>query len=135
MRGLSKIRLAFVATLLAACQTTPLDPEAALRTRVSGYYGALEKQDFRAAYGYLTPGYRSAHAFMEYAQLHRPPGRHAEMEILKISCPSDDACEVLGSSQFEFDKSVQPVGGMSVPMQTRDRWLNVEGEWYLVPKR
>lgn len=131
----TKLKYILLTMSLIGCQTVPSDPEASLRIRVLGYFDALEEQDYRTAYEYLTPGYRSAHSVLEYVQLHRPPGRHSEPEIQQIECPSADVCEVMVASRFEFDKSVHPVGGLIVPMQTSDRWLVSEGMWYLVPKR
>lgn len=135
MTCIRNLWFAFAIAVLVGCQTVPADPQADLALRAEGYFKALESQDFRAAYGYLTPGYQSAHTFMEYAQLHRPPGRHTSIEMIEIKCVSDEACDVVGRSQFQFDKSVNPVGGMIVPMDLLDRWLLLDGVWYLVPKR
>lgn len=135
MSCIRKLSFVIAVAVLGGCQTVPPDPQAELQQRANGYFKALESQEFRAAYDYLTPGYRSAHSFMEYAQLNRPPGSHTSIEMVEIKCVADDACDVFGRSQFKFDKSVNPVGGMIVPMDLQDRWLRLDGGWYLVPKR
>ncbi|HRQ56930.1 MAG TPA: hypothetical protein PLN31_05895 [Azoarcus taiwanensis] len=136
--SVSKFRtlsLAVTAAMLGACSTVPPSPESALRSRASAYYDSLIKQEYRAVYGFFTPGYRAARSFEEHFMIAPPQGRYLEASVEDVRCVTDHACDVVINSRFEFAKSVQPVGGMIVPMDVTDRWVFVDGNWYLAPKR
>lgn len=124
-----------MAVLLGGCATIADSPDSALRARASAYYDALIAADYRAAYGFFTPGYRAARSFQEHSMIVPPQGRYRAAVVGDVRCVTEQACDVLVSTRFEFDKSVRPIGGMVVPIDVTDRWVFVEGGWYLAPRR
>lgn len=124
--------------LLAACAGTPpappKTPEEALRERVTAYYQALIAKDYKGAYAFFTPGYRATWSATDHYQIHPIIGAYLDAEVLAVDCVSDAACDVTVHTRFRFNDNVAPLGGQELPMDTKHRWLKVEGDWYYLPK-
>lgn len=120
--------------LASACASLPGGQET-LEHRAKGYYSALIDGDFKGAYGYFAPSYRENVPVGEHYQRRPPGGRVLTAEPGKVECVSESACDVSFSTHFRFDKSVQPLGGMEVPLSFTERWVLVDGQWYLMPRR
>ena len=108
--------------------------EEALRERVTAYYQALIAKDYKGAYAFFTPGYRSTWSATDHYQIHPIIGAYLDAEVLAVDCVSDAACDVTVRTRFRFNDNVAPLGGQELPMDTKHRWLKVEGDWYYLPK-
>ena len=126
--------------LLAGCAQAPVpapapsSPEEALRERVSAYYQALIAGDYKGAYEFFTPGYRSTWSATDHYQIHPIIGTWLSAEVLSVDCVSEYACDVMVSTRFRFSQNVEPIGGQEVPMDTKHRWLYTDGQWYYLPR-
>ncbi|MFZ5654633.1 MAG: hypothetical protein ACOY42_09610 [Pseudomonadota bacterium] len=131
--------LALIA-LLAGCATAPAPapepktPEEALRERVEAYYQALIAKDYKGAYEFFTPGYRSTWSATDHYQIHPIIGTWLSAKVLSVDCVSEEVCDVMVNTRFRFNQNVQPLGGQEIPMDTRHRWLKADGEWYYLPR-
>lgn len=130
---------ALVTVLLTGCAGTPdapapKTPEKALRERVTAYFQALVAQDYRKAYEFFAPGYRSTWSVTDHYQIHPIIGTWLAGEVLAIECPSAEVCDVTVSTRFRFNAEVEPLGGQELPMDMKYRWLKTEGEWYYLPQ-
>lgn len=132
---------ALLATLLAGCMgasnappVAPKSPEDELRERVAAYFQALVAKDYRKAYEFFAPGYRSTWSAADHYQIHPVIGTYLAGEVRTISCLGEDVCDVTVHTRFRFDKGVEPLGGQELPMDVKYRWLKTEGEWYYLPQ-
>lgn len=128
-----------LATLLVGCAGTattppPKTPEEALRERVTAYFQALVAEDYRKAYEFFAPGYRSTWSVTDHYQIHPVIGTYLKGDVLAIHCPSEDVCDVTVSTRYRFNDDVEPLGGQELPMDMKYRWLMTDGEWYYLPQ-
>lgn len=126
-----------VVVLLGACATapSPKTPEEALRARVAAYYQALIAKDYKGAYQFFTPGYRSTWTAVDHYQMHPIIGTWLSAEVLSVDCVSEAVCDVVVATRFRFDKNIAPVGGQEIPMDRKQRWMKLDDGWYYLPKR
>ena len=126
--------------LLAACASAPQPapepetPQQALSERVEAYYQALIARDYKGAYQFFTPGYRSTWSVTDHYQIHPIIGTWLSAEVLSVDCVSEQACDVSVSTSFRFQENIEPLGGQEIPMDLKHRWLKTEGDWYYLPK-
>ena len=126
--------------LLAACAgappapAPPQTPEQELRARVTAYFDALIAQDYKAAYQFFTPGYRSTWSATDHYQIRPVIGTWLSAEVLGVECVSEHACDVTVATRFRFAQGVVPLGGQEIPMDQKYRWLYTEGDWYHLPR-
>lgn len=127
-----------LALLLTACAgappAPPQTPEEALRARVTGYFDALIARDYKGAYQFFTPGYRSTWSATDHYQIHPVIGTWLSAEVLGVECVSEHACDVTVATRFRFAQGVAPLGGQELPMDLKYRWLYTEGDWYYLPR-
>jgi hypothetical protein len=124
--------------LLAACASAPAPepktPEEALRERVEAYYQALIARDYKGAYEFFTPGYRSTWSVTDHYQRKPVIGTWQSAEVLSVDCVNEQACDVMVRTSFRFQKNMEPLGGQELPMDLKYRWLKTDGDWYYLPK-
>ena len=135
MKQAAKRAAALALSMLAgACVMLPEAPNS-LEQRAQAYYNTLIDGDYKGAYAYFAPTYRENIPAQEHYQRRPPLGRLLAAEPGKVECASETACDVTFSTRYLFDKGAQPLGGMEVPMSFTERWVRVEGQWYLMPRR
>lgn len=143
---LPRILATLAIVLLAACAAAPdktavpaappvaAPPDAALRARVTAYYAALIAGHYQEAYEFFTPGYRSTWSVQAHYQIHPPIGAYLSAEVTAVNCISETVCDVAVSTRYRFDKTEEWIGSQELPMDMKSRWLNIDGQWYFVPR-
>ena len=125
--------IAGAVALLAGCAATqpmtaavaPQAPEDAVRARAQQRWDALLKNDFRAAYEFLSPGTRQVESFESYSGLLRP-GFWKDAQIKGVTCkPEADVCEVATTISYVFQ-------GMPVTTPLKESWTRSGGQWWYV---
>ena len=126
--------------LLAACASAPepvpepKTPQEALRERVEAYYQALIAKDYKGAYAFFTPGYRTTWSVTDHYQIHPIIGTWLSAEVLSVDCVNEQVCDVVVRTSFRFKEEVEPLGGQEIPMDLKHRWLKTDGDWYYLPR-
>lgn len=130
-----------ILTLIAALAITgcaalqPDDGKSALERRVGAYYAQLVAGDYRKAYEYFSPGHRKRFAFHEHYQAYPPVARFEEARIREVDCKSDAACTVEMIATFVFKTDMKELDGRRITTTLPDRWVKVDGKWWLLPPR
>ena len=151
MNTMRSIFLAACAVLLAACagggtRPAPADdaapatasapaaggPEARAKQR----WELLVAGKFAEAYEYLSPGYRSIQARDEYASsLVGRPVKWLGADIKGKNCPPGAGfCDVNVDVHYEVQSTLPGVGKLKSFGPVMERWIEIEGNWYFVPK-
>ena len=141
---LNRILLAiFLALLLSACGTTgpartkaPTTPEEAITQRAQERWKLIVAGDFKAAYGYLTPGARAVMPLDAYTgRLGMAQIKWTGATVEWVKCEDADTCQ----AQVAVDTlvTVPGTGQGEVPGQTTlvENWLRSDGQWYFLPSR
>lgn len=149
---LPRILAALTVALLAGCAAAPdktaapaapaaapdkaaaATPDAALRARVAAYYAALIAGHYQEAYEFFTPGYRATWSLQAHYQIHPPVGKYLGAEVTAVNCTSETLCDVVVAARFRFKDKEDWIGGEEMPMDVKSRWLNIDGQWYFVPR-
>lgn len=89
------------------------------------------------AYDYLTPGYRSTTSREQYvASQAQRPIRRKQARVSGAECPEGALhCDVAVELDVEIPQGVVP-GRVKMDATNRltERWLLLDGAWYLAPK-
>lgn len=120
---------------LAGCATVPAPtPEEAVLARAQERLDYVLAEDYAAAYEYLSPGYRSGVSLTSYQrELLTRPVRWVSAEAVESDC-SEDVCNVRIAIEFEVYGAVPGMSRFKSPGGFQERWLRIDGQWYLVPK-
>ncbi|MGD9943730.1 MAG: hypothetical protein AB7L76_21355 [Burkholderiaceae bacterium] len=121
--------------VLAGCATTAGggggDPAEVVKRRAEERYQAMIDKNFRKAYEYLSPAYRQSMPFISHHSAHRPLATYVSAKVLSVQCPSDSACDV------EIEVGYRDVDGLrfkpkgTVTSVYPERWVKVDGQWWL----
>jgi hypothetical protein len=116
-----------LAVVLAGCAAmAPRSPEAVVKERAQARWDAMVKNDFNAAYGYLSPGSRSVVSAQDYAaSLRRGFWKSATVE--KVECGSAQSCEVSATIEYE-------AMGRRTKTPLRESWIRDGSEWWYLQK-
>ena len=119
--------LAAVAIALAGCATIGgQPPEAVVKERSQARWDALVNGNFEAAYGYMSPGSRAVQSQASYvSSLGKGFWKSAKVE--KVVCPSEQACDVELSIEYEFQ-------GRRTKTPLHETWVRDGSEWWYVKK-
>lgn len=129
---------ACVATLalLAGCAALPpATPEEAVAKRVQERYDALIARDFKAAHGYFSPAYRDRMPYETWIRARPPLARFQSARVLKVECVTDDTCNVEVESAYESPRGVRSAPKGMIDRVTPERWIRVDGQWWLFQAR
>jgi hypothetical protein len=121
----ARIFLAVAVLTAAGCAMVGGEsPEAAVRERAQARWDAMVKGDFKAAYGYLSPGSRAVLSEPSYeGSLKKGFWKSARVE--SVTCRSAEACDV--SATIEYDYM-----GHRLKTPLRESWIRDEGQWWYV---
>jgi hypothetical protein len=124
--------MALLVTLAAGCATTgslTADSPAqvkqdAVKVRAQARWDALIRQDFEAAYQYLSPAFRDTTSLAAWKSRFRPLGwRKAEVD--SVACEAE-ICEV--TLRLTYD--ARQMAGIVTPI--REKWVIQKGQfWYV----
>jgi negative regulator of sigma E activity len=123
--------------LLGGCAAMPQKtPEDAVRARVEAHQKARLENNFELAYTFTSPGYRETHAYKFYlGKMGAAVKRHG-YEIKEVSCEAD-ACNVNIELSYSYLGKAGAKMGKDTVMQRQmtEKWIRVDGEWWLMPER
>ena len=124
--------MALLVILAAGCATTgslTADSPAqvkqdAVKVRAQARWDALIKQDFDAAYLFLSPAYRDTVSLPAWKSRFRPLGWR-KVEVDNVACEGE-VCEV--TLRLTYD--VRQMAGVVTPI--REKWVIQKGQvWYV----
>jgi hypothetical protein len=116
-----------LAVVLCSCAAiAPRSAETIVRERAQARWDALVKNDFNAAYGYLSPGSRSVITAPDYAASLRQ-GFWKAATVEKVECGSAQLCEVTATIEYEHM-------GRRTKTPLRESWIRDGSEWWYLQK-
>lgn len=131
-RWMRQAAMALLVTLAAGCATTgslTADSPAqvkqdAVKVRAQARWDALIKQDFDAAYQYLSPAFRDTTSLAAWKSRFRPLGWR-KVEVDSVACEGE-VCEV--ALKLTYD--ARQMTGIVTPI--REKWVMQKGQfWYV----
>jgi hypothetical protein len=146
---MSTMRLIFLAGalgLLTACagSGTKSSAEETAGAPAAGGVEARAKQrwdlmlagKFAEAYDYFSPGYRAITPRDRYAaSMVGRPVKWLSAEVRGKNCPADAGyCDVNVEVNYEMQSTLPGVGMLRSVGPVLERWIEIEGNWYFVPK-
>jgi len=103
--------------------------------RAGARWQALIKQDYDAAYQYLSPGERSLTSLELYKK--RSFGRALSWQsadVAAVACESD-VCSVDIRVSYVYFGQMKEMMGQSTESLLHERWLQVDGQWWFMPEK
>ena len=123
---------------LAGCAATPQKPaEEAARARVAAHQQARLDNNLQLAYTFTSPGYRETHPYKFYlGKMGGAAIKRRGFEIKSISC-QEKVCDVVIDLSYSYAGEAGGKMGKDTVMQRElpEKWILVDGEWWLVPDR
>ena len=121
--------------LLTACASAPRDEGQVLIERAQERWDALIAGDLETAYGFFSPGYRSAHSLIDFGVSMRTRRvMWTSAEYVEHQC-EEARCIVTFDVGFRVH---HPVPGLKVydsSEKQRETWIRTEGQWWYLPSK
>ncbi len=131
---INKLISVLVIAALAGCATQPRQTEDAV-TRAQQRWDLLIAGDYRGAYRYLTPGYRSTVSAEQYdARLRTRTVKWLSAEAHEAECDAEGVCSVKVTLDFEVQMPIPGLGKQRSFQPLTEKWLLDDGVWYFLPK-
>lgn len=136
------VSVAMMALLLSACSAlSPKTDEEQVMRRSEQRMQAFQKMDFDKAYGFMSPGYRSANSIRHFEADHIGLPAAKEFKVLSAEC-EEDRCEVMVELWFEMGQVLGMAGakadaGQAVltDMVFREVWVRLDGKWWALKNK
>lgn len=120
---------------LAACATTGGTAEETVAQRAQARWDALVSGDLSAAYGYLSPAYRSSVNSMQYQRrILLQKVRWTGAEYIDSTC-LEESCKVRISLSFSLIGALPGVKRFDGNQEIEENWVKVDGQWWHVPEK
>lgn len=103
-------------------------PEEQVLTRAQARVDALMAGDYKKAYNFVSPGYKSTHSLRRYKARYLGAGDWTYGKVSNVSC-EDELCNVGVSIKY---KSVHVKH--ELPTRLNEKWILVDGTWWLYLK-
>jgi hypothetical protein len=119
----------FALAVLAGCATAPSGESArqAVAARAQQRWDLLVKNDFAAAYRYISPAGRQLVSEQAYASgLRKNFWRSAK--VSEVQCPSEESCEVDVLIEYQH-------WGVKMTTPLREKWVRDKSDWWFVLER
>jgi hypothetical protein len=131
----SGVLAAAVATLLGACATVPTSPQEALALRAQARYDALIAKNYKQVYEFFAPSYRERISYESWVGSRAPRASFLSAKVVNVKCLSDDACDLQVESTYQAPRGVKASPKGVIERVTEQRWVRVDGEWWLYQDR
>ena len=122
-------------TLVACATTSPAARDKLIEQRAQARWDALLARDYATAYGYLSPGYRSATSVTDFEiEVRSRRVLYQSAEYREHSCEGA-SCTVRMMIGY---KVVRPVAGLSEWKSSsliEERWILTDGQWWFLPEK
>ena len=123
--------------LLGACAALPQKPvEEVVKARVAAHQQARLENNLELAYTFTSPGYRETHPYKAYLGKMGPSIKRRAFDIKSVSCEGE-LCTVVVELSYSYGGLAGGKMGADTVMQRdmTEKWILVDGEWWLVPGR
>ena len=141
MNPIKILTLTLLLPLLAACaagggRTAAMSDDEALQTRSMQRWESLIAGDVETAWGYLSPGYRSAHDRDTYMEdFSNRPVRWTRVEYVGHDCEQPGmSCKLKLRVHFKVRSHLTGVGLIESSSVIQERWIKSGEGWYHVPE-
>jgi len=127
--------LALCLPLLAACAATPAARDKLIEERAQARWDALLARDYEAAYGYLSPGYRSTTSVTDFEiSVRARRVQYISAEYRSHSC-EEAVCTVQIMVGYRVVRPVVGVPEWKSTSLVEERWINSDGGWWFLPEK
>lgn len=140
MKKLKSLLPLILLALTAACASgggvrTTETAEQTIARRAVERWGLLVEKNTEAAWEYLSPGYRGAHDRENYlTQMSNRPVTWTKAEYKTMECDeAQTSCFVRLMVTFRVRSSLGMVGEVEAQQEIGERWIDLEGTWYVLP--
>ena len=132
---LPRFVLLLVIMLLAACAAgAPASKDDIIVERANARWAAMLSGDLRAAYSYLSPGYRSKVPYEDYVMAMRLRRvLWTSSDYLDHSCDGD-ICTLRFKTGFKVNRPVPGLDVFNGTQEVEEQWLKIDGQWWYLPK-
>ena len=121
-------------SMISACATLDTRPkEERVADRSEQRWAAIAEKDWDRTYEFLSPGYRETTSLAAYRARYGGASSVTEFEVQSVECEDEDLCYVTMLASYEA--SVPQVGTHQGRRPFRERWILVDDEWWLFPRR
>lgn len=122
-----------LALLLGACATNGASKNG-IEDRAQARWDAILANDLDTAYGYYSPGYRTATSRVDFEIAMRlRKVKWVSADVLESSCEAD-LCTLTTLVGYEITKPVPGVPEWKSKQKVSERWVRTEGQWWYVPE-
>lgn len=135
---MTRLLFASIVTLgLSACAVlTPATPEEIVMKRSEKRLEALQKNDIKKAYGFMSPGYRATTGLRFFEADHVGLTMAKGHEVVSVTC-EEERCRVGMNVRF----NMADIGGMmgmrgqqapsgETEMYFQETWIYIDGQWW-----
>lgn len=123
------------ALLLGACASTPQTAEEQVSRRAQARMDALVAKDFKLAYGYFTPAYRDNLSYDAWLKNRMPRADYVSGQVLQVECASADVCDVELESVYRSPVGVRVAPKGEIARAVPQRWVRIDGQWWLYQRK
>lgn len=133
----SQLKLAVLPlfVLVSACATLPSNPPEQAEQRAQARLNALIAKDYKAVYAFFTPSYREKFPFEDWVRSRAPRATFLSARVTQVECATGDACEVQIESVYKAPRGVKAAPKGEIERVTAERWVRVDGDWWLYQDR
>jgi hypothetical protein len=125
-RCAAKMLAATLVIAVSGCAgMAPKGPEEAVKERAQARWNALVQGDYKAAYGYLSPGSRAVQSEKDYVNSLRQ-GFWKSARVEKATC-TEQRCQVLAAIEYELQ-------GRRTTTPLQETWIREGSEWWYVAR-
>ena len=122
-----------IISLLSACAATGPAKHPVVE-RAEARWEALVAGELETAYGFYSPGYRSAHSLIDFAvEMRTRRVGWTSSEYLGHSC-EENRCKVRFKLGFRVRGALPGVPVISSFQQVEDTWIRTRGQWWYLPE-
>jgi hypothetical protein len=132
-RGLLALSVMAVMSACASLPTSP--PEEQVGQRAQQRLDALIAKDYKGVYEFFAPSYREKFPFEDWVRSRAPRATFVSAGVSKVECPTEDACEVQIESAYRAPRGVRAAPKGEIERVTVERWVRVDGRWWLYQDR
>ena len=130
----------FLGFLVGCAASGPVVPTMTPQEVISGHaeerWSYLIERKPDLAWSFLTPGYRATHDAADYARnMGNRPVMWQKAEVQDVTCDDEVvSCAVSVRITYRIRSSLPGVGEIESSANVQERWLKLEGNWYMLPE-
>ena len=112
-------------------ETQSEKPEDRVASRAGKRWQARIDKDWKAVYGFMSPGYRSTHPYEIFAaQMARSPLLYRKATVEKVSCEDEERCTVKLNIESEYRGTQTSFQGQVSTSIVEEQWIKLDDQWW-----